>query len=77
MKKFWLVLMVLLIAAGVGYTADDGSELGSGASIRVIVSLEASDPVFYLSQGDILGSASGAENEVNADITQTDLSLTF
>jgi hypothetical protein len=77
MKKFWLVLMVLLLAAGVGYTADDGSELGSGASIRVIVSLEASDPVFYLSQGDILGSASGAENEVNADITQTDLSLTF
>ena len=76
MKKFWLVLMVLLMAAGVGYTADDSS-FGSGASIRVIVSLDASDPVFYLSQGDVLGSASGAENAVNADITQKDLSLTF
>ena len=76
MKKFWLVLMVLLMAAGVGYTADDSS-FGSGASIRVIVSLDASDPVFYLSQGDILGSACGAESEVNTDITQTDLSLTF
>lgn len=49
MKKFWLVLMVLLLAAGVGFTADDGSDMGSGALIRVIVSLEASDPVFYLS----------------------------
>lgn len=77
MKKFWLVLMVLLLAAGVGFTADDGSDMGSGALIRVIVSLEASDPVFYLSQGDILGSASGAESTVDVDITQKDLSLTF
>lgn len=77
MKKFWLVLMVLLLAAGVGFTADDGSDMGSGALIRVIVSLEASDPFFYLSQGDILGSASGAESSVDVDITQKDLSLTF
>lgn len=77
MKKFWLVLIVLLITANVGFTADEGSSFGSGALIRVIVSLEASDPVFYLSQGDILGSASGAESRVNVDITQSDLSLTF
>ena len=75
MKKFWLVLMVLLIAAGVGYT--DDSSFGSGARIRFIVSVEASEPVFYLSQGDVLGSANGAESSVNADITQEDLSLTF
>jgi hypothetical protein len=78
MKKFWLVLMtVLLIATGVGFTADDGSMYGSGATIRFIVSVEASEPVFYLSQGDILGSTNGAESSVNADITQEDLSLTF
>ncbi len=77
MKKFWLMLMVLLLAAVGGITAEDSRGFGSGAIIRVTVSIEASDPVFYLSQGDVLGSASGAENEVNTDITQNDLSLTF
>lgn len=77
MKRFWLVLTVLLVAAGVGFTVNDSRDMGSGVLIRVIVSLEASDPVFYLSQGDILGSASGAESSVDVDITQKDLSLTF
>ena len=77
MKKFWLVLTLLLLAAGIGFTADDSSNLGERLMVRVVVSMDASDPVFYLSQGDVLGSASGAENEVNTDITQTDLSLTF
>ncbi len=78
MRKFWLMLSVLLLMTiGFGFATELDSAFGSGATIRFIVSIEASEPVFYLSQGDVLGSASGAESSVNADITQEDLSLTF
>ena len=76
MKKFWLVIITLLLIANLGFS-ESSYNYGSGATIRVIVSLEACEPVFYLAQGNTLGSSDGVDKQVKADISQEDLSLTF